>query len=577
MEANNLMAVSTADGISAGAGAQKPRGAAAGSRAQTTSGKKSFSDTFGALQSGADTDAAKTSTRDVPAKAQIKYAQQAAENREPSQDTQDVTANTPKTAADTKTGKNPQTGLSADENAAASAVAAAALAIADVPVDGAGTDEKLDVALAEILERYGLMTDAGNSAPPETVLRSLLQELPAETRRSQNLLRVLSGEPLAAEDALTAPPSAETGAQTARFASLDAALPAAVRTLPQKTDADTTHLPASAVSDGGAAAENAAAVPAAMLNTAPQIAADTTGRMQAEQPAPMTALMQAGTAAQPEAAAAAALSRPPVAAEPAGRSAAELLGDTPAAEEQPDAPSALDVLAQRTMRHDTMQRDTQQEQQPQGGKEENGAFRAAAFQTDTAVRPTESAPQMPQPVAAQTNAAPIQENIASAPVQETQARPQPDYEIPRQIVEQARLLRTLTDTQMVIRLKPEHLGDLTLRVAVGSDGAVQASFHSDNAHVRSVIENSLVQLRQELSNQGIKVDRVGVYTGLADGQMPQGQGQDAWQQGSQSRGETRNYARGDADNYIEGIEESTPVAVQTSGGIAGANGVDYRV
>ena len=138
-------------------------------------------------------------------------------------------------------------------------------------------------------------------------------------------------------------------------------------------------------------------------------------------------------------------------------------------------------------------------------------------------------------------------------------------------------MRTLTDTQMVIRLKPEHLGDLTLRVAVGSDGAVQASFHSDNAHVRSVIEHSLVQLRQELSNQGIKVDRVGVYTGLADGQMPQGQGQDAWQQGSQSRGETRNYARGDADNYIEGIEESTPVAVQTSGGIAGANGVDYRV
>ena len=173
--------------------------------------------------------------------------------------------------------------------------------------------------------------------------------------------------------------------------------------------------------------------------------------------------------------------------------------------------------------------------------------------------------------------APAQEVVTPEPTQEAQ-RPQPDYEIPRQIVEQARLLRTLTDTQMVIRLRPEHLGELTLRVAVGADGAVQASFHSDNAHVRNVIENSLVQLRQELNNQGIKIDRVGVYAGLADGQMPQSQGQEAWQQSSgQHNGAQQVYARGDADDYLDEIDGLAPITAEETGGSVRSDGVDYRV
>jgi len=187
--------------------------------------------------------------------------------------------------------------------------------------------------------------------------------------------------------------------------------------------------------------------------------------------------------------------------------------------------------------------------------------------------------QSPQPIGVHTGTPAPQVEVSTAPVQEAAPqRPRPDYEIPRQIVEQARLLRTLNDTQMVIRLKPAHLGELTLRVAVSSDGAVQASFHSDNAQVRNVIENSLVQLRQELNNQGLKVDRVGVYTGLADGQMPQGQGQEAWQQSEGSRSNTRVYARGDAEDYEDGIEGILPThSAAEPGGVMTADGVDYRV
>ena len=153
-----------------------------------------------------------------------------------------------------------------------------------------------------------------------------------------------------------------------------------------------------------------------------------------------------------------------------------------------------------------------------------------------------------------------------------QAMPQTDYEVPKQIVDQARLIQRGQDTEMVIHLKPEHLGDLTLRVSVGTDGAVNASFHSNNAEVRTIIENTLVQLRQELNNQGLKVDNVGVYAGLADGGLPQDQGQQqAFQQGSQRQHTTRESAAA----FEDGQELTAALAAQ-EGSIA-TDGVDYRI
>ena len=60
MNAGNLMAVSTADGTSAGTGVQGARNVSAASRTQTASGKNTFSDTMGALQKkGMSADATK--------------------------------------------------------------------------------------------------------------------------------------------------------------------------------------------------------------------------------------------------------------------------------------------------------------------------------------------------------------------------------------------------------------------------------------------------------------------------------------------------------------------------------------
>jgi len=162
------------------------------------------------------------------------------------------------------------------------------------------------------------------------------------------------------------------------------------------------------------------------------------------------------------------------------------------------------------------------------------------------------------------------ESDAANPLQNRQD----DFDVPRQIVEQARLLRRGEDTQMVIKLHPDHLGELTLKVSVSANGAVNASFHSDNAQVRTIIENTLVQLKQELNNQGLKVDNVDVYAGLTDGQLPQGEGQQAWQQNQRQNSNAGIRNTGNVDDYGE---ETENIAVSAQSAADVADGVDYRV
>ena len=580
MNAGNLMAVSTTDGASAAAGVQGARSAAAGSRTQTTSGKNTFSDTMGALQKkGMSADATKIQTGD-PSSSAVQDKPAATGTDGTAQNAQDVkkTASMPMAKGQSDALKD----VSAEDTAIASAAAATVLAallpadVEQVPVESTPAEGELPPALADILERYGLTAEQLRDTKLQTAVEHLLQQMPQTDEKGNSLLRALAGEPLMQKTANIAVMLAQTdapAAAAARLAALDAAMPAQLRAALQAA-----ALPS---------AENAATVTDETPVLQPVVQAEPVPAAPAEQAATVTqqtAVLQPAaqpTVVQQPAVQAAAVSamqeQQPL---PQGKSAAALVGEKLTEETQP-APSPLDVLAQRTMRHDAMQRDmsgesAEQNQQPMQSGMPQPASTHENISFETTVRTAETPVQ---PASVQTGTPPIQTE-QTAPAAEVPQRPQTDYEIPRQIVEQARLLRTLNDTQMIIRLKPEHLGELTLRVAVGSDGAVQASFHSDNAHVRSVIENSLVQLRQELNTQGIKVDRVGVYTGLADGQMPQGQGQEAWQQHQAGHSETQVYARGDADDYLDGeiVDDGvTTASTQESVGGVTADGVDYRV
>ena len=210
-----------------------------------------------------------------------------------------------------------------------------------------------------------------------------------------------------------------------------------------------------------------------------------------------------------------------------------------------EAMRPVEGLRQQLMQQPQQQQEPQQQQQsPPQPQEQQMPSRQIMSQESNAIGSGETAVKDGEPVLRQpegsAQAAPAfqqtMQNVnhadqTTATSSAQQARE--DFDIPQQIVEQARLIRAQESTEMVIRLKPEHLGNLTLRISVSNQGAVTASFFSDNAQVRHIVENSLIQLRQELENQGIKVDKAEVYAGLSDGQLPQEQGQQAWQQQGQ--------------------------------------------
>lgn len=169
-----------------------------------------------------------------------------------------------------------------------------------------------------------------------------------------------------------------------------------------------------------------------------------------------------------------------------------------------------------------------------------------------------------------------QQNSAARETAPTTAPPRDIYNVREQIVQQARLIRAENATEMVIRLKPEHLGDMTLRISVSSEGSVTASFFTNNAEVRHIVENSLVQLRQELQNQGIKVDKTEVYSGLSDGSLPQGQGQEAWQQ-NQSQNSSGSRFQNTESGAAQFEENAVDVATNNGISTLANDGVDYLV
>ncbi|WP_333594684.1 flagellar hook-length control protein FliK, partial [Anaerospora hongkongensis] len=154
--------------------------------------------------------------------------------------------------------------------------------------------------------------------------------------------------------------------------------------------------------------------------------------------------------------------------------------------------------------------------------------------------------------------------VEAASVQRDSGVSQDPHNIAGQIVEQARMINRVNNSEMVVKLKPEHLGELTLKVTV-ENGAVSASFHSNNQEVRTVIEASLTQLRQELSNQGLKVENVGVYAGLNQFFSNDQQQQTAQQQ------QIKFKNRRQEESFIDAIEAAAVLPTTSDAG------VDYRI
>ena len=156
------------------------------------------------------------------------------------------------------------------------------------------------------------------------------------------------------------------------------------------------------------------------------------------------------------------------------------------------------------------------------------------------------------------------------------------YNVPQQIVEQAKLLQNGQNSEMIIKLNPEHLGELSLKVSVNGNGGVTATFHTDNAQVRAILETGMSQLKQLLNEQGIKVDSVEVETGLPDGELPDGQAQQGFyqqEQGQHVRSQQIDLKdfEDTSDALAAGPVNNAAVDIHDSEGNVIASGVDYSV
>lgn len=85
-------------------------------------------------------------------------------------------------------------------------------------------------------------------------------------------------------------------------------------------------------------------------------------------------------------------------------------------------------------------------------------------------------------------------------------------DIVNQVVEQAKVTLGQDKSEMVIQLKPDHLGKLELKV-VTEQGIVAAKFIAENQKVKEIIETNMQLLKDSLQKQGISVEGVSVQVG----------------------------------------------------------------
>lgn len=86
-------------------------------------------------------------------------------------------------------------------------------------------------------------------------------------------------------------------------------------------------------------------------------------------------------------------------------------------------------------------------------------------------------------------------------------------EIADQILEKVKVSVTAETTSLEIVLTPEELGKVNLTVTADQDGTMKAKFVTENELAKEAIERNLVQFKETLQEQGLKVDTIEVTVG----------------------------------------------------------------
>ncbi len=135
-----------------------------------------------------------------------------------------------------------------------------------------------------------------------------------------------------------------------------------------------------------------------------------------------------------------------------------------------------------------------------------------------------------------------------------------------QIARNVRVTISATETSMEMQLNPENLGKIYLNVSE-KEGVVRAQIAAQNAAVKEALETQVMELRQSLNQQGIKVDAIEVT--VATHEFEQNleenarQEQQAQQQMEESQKQTRkNLNLNDLDSMSGLMSEEEQLAAQ---------------
>lgn len=134
-----------------------------------------------------------------------------------------------------------------------------------------------------------------------------------------------------------------------------------------------------------------------------------------------------------------------------------------------------------------------------------------------------------------------------------QAPPPPVFD---QIVQSARIFLSEGKSEAVIKLNPEQLGKVEMKVTI-EDGKVTVKFTAENQAVRAAIADNIQDLKRNLSELGLEVENVLVQ--LA-GQFTNGENQE---EERQQQAQPRRHGRLDTsfDDVLDSEDGVTPIAV----------------
>lgn len=141
-----------------------------------------------------------------------------------------------------------------------------------------------------------------------------------------------------------------------------------------------------------------------------------------------------------------------------------------------------------------------------------------------------------------------------------------------QIVSKAIINLSDEKTSIQLQLNPEHLGKIAVSIS-SEQGVVKGYFIAENQTVKEMIEANLVQLKEQLEEQGIKVEKIEVTIGNSNQYFDQKKSNQEQQFAKRSKKNQRNNKL--SVGNIEELETINATDVQSNRNIMMESTVEY--